>query len=107
MCAFPLPTHSSPLTKIALITTPLSPTPPPCAAYLQSKNAFSRAVFSRLVELLARAEQSESVLAVALTGAGGYFTSGADVKELQTGRKSSSSGGVLKGGEERGSLVPR
>ncbi len=30
-------------------------------------------------------------MAVVLTGAGGYFTSGADVKELQTGRESSSS----------------
>ncbi|CAN0445024.1 unnamed protein product, partial [Scytosiphon promiscuus] len=41
------------------------------------------AVFSRLAELLHRAERSESVLAVVLTGAGGYFTSGADIKELQ------------------------
>lgn len=54
----------------------------------QSKNAFSRAVFSRLVELLERAELSESVLAVVLTGANGYFTSGADVKEIRTDRES-------------------
>lgn len=40
-------------------------------------------MFSRLAVLMDRAEQSESVLAVVLTGAGEYFTSGADVKELQ------------------------
>ncbi|CAM9764342.1 unnamed protein product, partial [Hapterophycus canaliculatus] len=49
----------------------------------QTKHSFNRAVFSRLAELLRRAEHSDSVLAVVLTGAGGYFTSGADIKELQ------------------------
>eukprot|EP00903_Cladosiphon_okamuranus_P010535 g9965.t1 len=51
----------------------------------KSKNAFSRAVCSRLAGLLERAARSESVVAVILTGANGYFTSGADVKELQAG----------------------
>ncbi|CAN0264817.1 unnamed protein product [Pylaiella littoralis] len=51
----------------------------------KSKNSFSRAVFSRLAALLETAERRESVLAVVLTGAGEYFTSGADIKELQTG----------------------
>ncbi|CAM9225213.1 unnamed protein product [Scytosiphon promiscuus] len=49
----------------------------------KTKHSVNRAVFSRLAELLHRAERSESVLAVVLTGAGGYFTSGADIKELQ------------------------
>eukprot|EP00752_Nemacystus_decipiens_P009762 g8718.t1 len=51
----------------------------------KSKNAFNRAVCSRLAELLEKAAQSESVVAAVLTGANGYFTSGADIKELQTG----------------------
>lgn len=58
-------------------------------------------MFSRLAELLQRAERSESVLAVILTGAGGYFTSGADIKELQNDggsrRRSPASAGVNRG----------
>lgn len=38
--------------------------------------------------LLQRAERSDSVLAVVVTGAGGYFTSGADIKEIQNDGKS-------------------
>ncbi|CAN0544786.1 unnamed protein product, partial [Ectocarpus sp. 12 AP-2014] len=48
-----------------------------------SKHAFNGALYLRVVQLLERAERSESVLAVVITGSGGYFTSGADVKELQ------------------------
>lgn len=40
-----------------------------------------------MAELLGRAARSESVVAAVLTGANGYFTSGADIKELQTGRE--------------------
>lgn len=42
------------------------------------------AMYSRVAELLDRAEKDESVVVVVLTGAGEYFTSGADIKELQT-----------------------
>ncbi|CAM9301813.1 unnamed protein product [Ectocarpus fasciculatus] len=49
----------------------------------KSKHAFNAALFLRLAQLLERAERSESVLAVVITGSGGYFTSGADIKELQ------------------------
>ena len=48
------------------------------------KNAFSSEVYLKVAELLERAEKDESVVAVVLTGAGDYFTSGADVKELMT-----------------------
>ncbi|CAN0491570.1 unnamed protein product, partial [Ectocarpus sp. 8 AP-2014] len=48
-----------------------------------SKHAFNGALYLRVVQLLERAERSESVLAVVITGSGGYFTSGADIKELQ------------------------
>ncbi|CAN0061535.1 unnamed protein product [Ectocarpus sp. 6 AP-2014] len=49
----------------------------------KSKHAFNGALYLRVVQLLERAERSESVLAVVITGSGGYFTSGADIKELQ------------------------
>lgn len=73
-------------TYLAPVPAPKFQLPPVTGC--KSKNAFSRAVFSRLVELLERAEQSEAVVAVVLTGAKGYFTSGADIKELQTDRES-------------------
>eukprot|EP00904_Undaria_pinnatifida_P002900 jgi/Undpi1/12610/HiC_scaffold_6.g02279.m1 len=47
------------------------------------KNAFSSDVYLRIVELLKRAADRESVLAVIITGTGSYFTSGADLKELK------------------------
>lgn len=41
------------------------------------------AMYLRVSDLLDRAEKDESVVVVVLTGAGEYFTSGADMKELE------------------------
>lgn len=51
---------------------------------MKSKNAFNVAMYARVTELLDRAEKDESVVVVVLTGAGNYFTSGADIKEIET-----------------------
>lgn len=42
----------------------------------------NEAIFARLAQLLREAADNPSVVAVILTGSGGYFTSGADVKEM-------------------------
>ena len=48
------------------------------------KNAFSNDMYLRVAELLKKAADRESVLAVIIMGTGSYFTSGADIKELQS-----------------------
>lgn len=58
----------------------LSPTPrsPP-----KAKNAINSAVYLRIVELLGIAAKNDSIVVVVITGGRGYFTSGADIKELE------------------------
>jgi 2-(1,2-epoxy-1,2-dihydrophenyl)acetyl-CoA isomerase len=46
------------------------------------RNAFSQAMVSALGEVLARAEADEAVGCVVLTGAGGAFSAGGDVKSM-------------------------
>lgn len=41
-------------------------------------------MYLRVAELLKKAADRESVLAVIIMGTGSYFTSGADIKELQS-----------------------
>lgn len=49
---------------------------------LHINNAFNAALYGAVVEALGRAEADPSVLAVIMTGRGRYFSSGADLKDL-------------------------
>jgi enoyl-CoA hydratase/carnithine racemase len=50
---------------------------------LQIKNASNDDVYLDLVDVLQKVEQDDSLVAIALTGTGSYFSSGADLKALK------------------------
>ncbi|CAM9992517.1 unnamed protein product, partial [Choristocarpus tenellus] len=50
----------------------------------QVKNAFNNEIYVRLAQNLERAGSDDSVVVVIITGTGKYFSSGADLKEIQS-----------------------
>jgi enoyl-CoA hydratase/carnithine racemase len=50
----------------------------------QVKNAFNDDVYLDLVDVLHQVEHDDSLVAIVLTGAGSYFSSGADLKALKS-----------------------
>ena len=58
------------------------------------RNAFSQAMVSALGEVLARVETDDAVGCVVLTGAGGAFCAGGDVKSMAARRRPRTAGTV-------------